>query len=167
MPSYFTLNSNTGQISVRASLTAEIRDSYQGRIVAFDGGSPPRSATAIATINIQRNLNSPVFSPVNYEQTILETMQVGTNILRVTASDADRSVSIQRERKPLDLWTCILTIIYDISLAEFYEPTIHNHVIQSRPVVNFTLFYSPLTMWFDTHCPTSTLWPPPTSLWIV
>lgn len=41
MPSYFTLNSNTGQISVRASLTAEIRDSYQGRIVAFDGGSPP------------------------------------------------------------------------------------------------------------------------------
>lgn len=93
MPSYFTLNSNNGRINVRASLTAEIRDSYQGRIVAYDGGSPPRSATAIATINILRNLNSPVFSPSNYEETILETMQVGTSILRVTASDADRSVS--------------------------------------------------------------------------
>jgi protocadherin Fat 4 len=94
MPSYFTLNSNTGQISVRASLTAEIRDSYQGRIVAFDGGSPPRSATAIATINIQRNLNSPIFNPSSYEETILETLQAGTSIVRVTASDADRSVSV-------------------------------------------------------------------------
>lgn len=93
MPSYFTLNSISGQISVRASLTAEIRDSYQGRIVAFDGGSPPRSATAIATINIQRNLNSPIFNPSSYEETILETLQAGTSILRVTASDSDRSVS--------------------------------------------------------------------------
>lgn len=94
MPSYFNLNTVTGVISVRSSLTAEIRDSYQGRIVAYDGGSPPRSATAIATINILRNLNTPIFNPDVYEQTILETLQVGSSILQVTATDADRSVSI-------------------------------------------------------------------------
>ena len=96
MPSYFSLNTVTGVISVRSPLTAETRDSYQGRIVAYDGGSPPRSATAIATINILRNLNSPVFSPINYEETILETLQAGSFILQVTATDADRSVSACR-----------------------------------------------------------------------
>lgn len=93
MPSYFSLNTLTGQINVRSVLTAEIRDSYQGRIVAFDSGSPPRSATATAKIFITRNLNKPVFNPTVYEETILETLSIGTSILRVTASDADRIVS--------------------------------------------------------------------------
>ncbi|KAK3089813.1 hypothetical protein FSP39_006721 [Pinctada imbricata] len=107
MPSYFSLNTVTGAISVRSSLTAEIRDSYQGRIVAFDGGSPPRSATAIATINILRNLNSPIFNPTNYEQTILETLTVGSSILQVTASDADRSVSI-----PIKLYNAVILKLF-------------------------------------------------------
>ncbi|KAJ8318063.1 hypothetical protein KUTeg_003154 [Tegillarca granosa] len=90
MPSYFALNTLTGQITVRSVLTAETRDSYQGRIVAFDSGSPPRSATATAKIFITRNLNKPVFNPTNYAETILETLSIGTSILRVTATDADR-----------------------------------------------------------------------------
>ncbi|KAJ8316548.1 hypothetical protein KUTeg_005899, partial [Tegillarca granosa] len=94
MPSYFALNTLTGQITVRSVLTAETRDSYQGRIVAFDSGSPPRSATATAKIFITRNLNKPVFNPTNYAETILETLSIGTSILRVTATDADRIFNV-------------------------------------------------------------------------
>lgn len=64
---YFILNLNIGQISVRVLLIVEIRDSYQGRIVVFDGGLLFRSVIVIVIINIQRNLNFFVFSLVNYE----------------------------------------------------------------------------------------------------
>lgn len=67
--------------------------SLQGRIVAEDGGSPPRSATAIATINIQRNLNAPVFAQADYNRTIYENQQVGLDIVTITATDADQIVS--------------------------------------------------------------------------
>lgn len=64
---YFILNFNIGQISVRVLFIVEIRDSYQGRIVVFDGGLLFRSVIVIVIINIQRNLNFFVFSLVNYE----------------------------------------------------------------------------------------------------
>lgn len=67
MSLYFILNFNIGQISVRVLLIVEIRDSYQGRIVVFDGGLLFRSVIVIVIINIQRNLNFFVFSLVNYE----------------------------------------------------------------------------------------------------
>lgn len=92
MPSYFTLNSITGTISVRASLTAETLAMYQGRVVAYDGGAPPRSATAVAKITVLRNLFEPQFNKRNYETEILETIAVGTSILQVRAVDNDTRV---------------------------------------------------------------------------
>ena len=62
--------------------------------MAEDGGSPPKSATATATINILRNLNVPEFSPKIYNVTVFETDQVGRIITTVTATDADRMVSM-------------------------------------------------------------------------
>lgn len=67
MSLYFIFNFNIGQISVRVLFIVEIRDSYQGRIVVFDGGLLFRSVIVIVIINIQRNLNFFVFSLVNYE----------------------------------------------------------------------------------------------------
>ncbi|RUS85645.1 hypothetical protein EGW08_006591, partial [Elysia chlorotica] len=89
MPTFFALNSTNGQISVRRPLTTDIDTTYTGRIVARDGGSPARSATALAFITVIRNLFRPTFAPVNYEQTILETRPIGTALVRVTASDRD------------------------------------------------------------------------------
>ena len=94
MPTYFDFDSSTGVITVRQSLLQENRDFYVGRLVAYDAGSPPRSATATAIINISRNLNQPIFSPQFYNETILETASTNTVILRVTATDADRIVSV-------------------------------------------------------------------------
>ena len=65
----------------------------QLRIEARDGGTPPRSATALVNINVQRNLVRPVFQQSSYETTILETQSLGINILRVIATDADTKVS--------------------------------------------------------------------------
>ncbi|XP_062595025.1 cadherin EGF LAG seven-pass G-type receptor 3-like, partial [Saccostrea cucullata] len=87
---FFNIDANTGNITVRRPLTSQDVASYQGRIVAEDGGSPPRSATAIATINIQRNLNHPVFTQTDYSISIYETQQVGQNVITVTATDADQ-----------------------------------------------------------------------------
>ncbi|XP_052689553.1 protocadherin Fat 4-like [Crassostrea angulata] len=87
---FFNIDATTGSILVQRPLTSQDNALYQGRIVAEDGGSPPRSATATAIINILRNINSPVFNPKNYSITIDETHQVGQNVITVTASDADR-----------------------------------------------------------------------------
>ena len=77
------------------SLIEESRDYYIGRIVVYDTGAPPRSATVTARININRNIYAPVFLPVNYEQTILETEATSYLVLTVTATDQDRIVRRQ------------------------------------------------------------------------
>ena len=93
MPTYFSFDTSTGEIAVRQSLLQEVRDFYVGRIVAYDAGSPPRSATVTAIINISRNLNRPIFNPAVYNETILETASSQTVVVNVRATDADRIVS--------------------------------------------------------------------------
>ena len=66
---------------------------FQLRISARDGGSPPRTATAIATITVQRNINSPVFEAQFYHVIILETTQLGLPLLQLKATDNDIRVS--------------------------------------------------------------------------
>lgn len=63
------------------------------RIVAQDGGSPPRTATTVASITVQRNIKSPVFEELSYNETILETRQLGLPILQVKATDNDTRVN--------------------------------------------------------------------------
>ena len=67
----------------------------QGRIVVRDGGSPARSATALAFITVIRNLFRPTFQPQNYEETTLETRAIGTSVARVFATDQDSRVSVE------------------------------------------------------------------------
>lgn len=62
------------------------------RIFAQDGGSPPRTATTVASITVQRNINSPVFERQSYNETILETRQLGLSFLQVKATDGDTRV---------------------------------------------------------------------------
>lgn len=66
---------------------------FQGRIIARDGGSPSRSATAIIKININRNLHVPTFNPSSYSQKIYETELIGNVVVDVNAEDNDRVVS--------------------------------------------------------------------------
>ena len=65
----------------------------QLRVEAKDGGNPALSATALVTINVERNLFSPVFAQDTYAATIFETQDLGSAILTVFATDADIRVS--------------------------------------------------------------------------
>lgn len=89
------MESNTGLIRLKSNLdlTTDRVSTYVARVVASDGGFPSRSATATVLISVLRNLFSPVFSNFNFlQRSILETVPVGTFIVDLNATDADKSV---------------------------------------------------------------------------
>ncbi len=59
-------------------------------LTATDGGSPQRSGTAVIHITVlDANDNVPVFSEYVYKVTLAENTPPGTEIIKVTATDAD------------------------------------------------------------------------------
>ncbi len=59
-------------------------------LTATDGGSPQRSGTAVIHITVlDANDNVPVFSESVYKVTLAENTPSGTEIIKVTATDAD------------------------------------------------------------------------------
>ena len=66
---------------------------FQVRVLARDGGTPSLSSTSTVLVNVVRNLFAPVFGQLLYEVTILETQDLGVEILRVFANDSDTKVS--------------------------------------------------------------------------
>lgn len=64
------------------------------RILATDNGSPARSATAVAIIDIRRNFQAPTWNQQLYAVVIPETQSLGVPFQQVTASDLDSQVSI-------------------------------------------------------------------------
>ncbi|CAL1527489.1 unnamed protein product [Lymnaea stagnalis] len=60
-----------------------------------DKGNPPRTSVNTATVRVivTRNLKSPIFFNETYRVTIPETQPVGSNIISVSATDADPIVS--------------------------------------------------------------------------
>ncbi len=65
----------------------------QIRIIASDGGSPPRTDTTVARVSVNRNLARPKFEPTTYEAKILETTSIGEVIATISAKDEDMRVS--------------------------------------------------------------------------
>jgi len=71
-------------------LDRETQDLFRFHLVAYDGGSPPRSGSADLTIVVlDANDNSPVFDQTTYEVTIPEDVAPGTTVIRVRAEDLD------------------------------------------------------------------------------
>ena len=60
------------------------------RVLAQDGGNPPRTRAAILTVNMLRNLEAPVFDNGTFAATILETQPIGRSIMRIRAQDRDQ-----------------------------------------------------------------------------
>jgi len=85
------------RLVVRRSLDRETRAEYRRRLVAYDGGRPPRSASVDLLIHIlDSNDNSPVFDipyGLSYEVNVTENVSVGTVLLRVHARDADEGLN--------------------------------------------------------------------------
>nr|XP_023660997.1 protocadherin-16-like [Paramormyrops kingsleyae] len=75
---------------VNAVLDREKRSSYSLLLEAFDGGSPKRTGQMVLDVFVQDiNDHAPVFNQSRYHAIISESMQPGSNILQVYASDED------------------------------------------------------------------------------
>ena len=78
------------ELVVAGELDRENVPVYNLQITATDGGSPPRTGTLSLKINIQDlNDSPPFFSKQRYFTSILDDAQVGSSVIKVTATDAD------------------------------------------------------------------------------
>ena len=62
---------------------------FQLRIVVYDRANPAEKATAAITIEVNRNENSPSFTESTYRVDAVETMDLGSFIADVNATDSD------------------------------------------------------------------------------
>ena len=95
----FDVDETTGWIHTTRSLDREVSGSYRFFIEASDQGSP-KSRSAIATIQISvldRNDNDPVMSQRNYDIVVSESEPLGSEILKVVATDPDENSEIRYE----------------------------------------------------------------------
>ena len=88
--SEFAVNNVTGAVTLRTSLDYELMQFYRFTIVASDGGSPLRTATARVVVNVQdENDNRPTFEPGLRTGGVQENLPAHTMVLQLTATDAD------------------------------------------------------------------------------
>lgn len=66
----------------------------QIRVRARDGGVPFRFNTSVVIVTMQRNFQAPLWSAVSYQETVVETLSLGTVILTVSATDSDPLVCL-------------------------------------------------------------------------
>ena len=89
--SIFSLNSSSGEITVLISLDYETLHQLNLTVQAKDHGTPPLEANASVVVNIRDiNDNMPVIvSNLTYSITLLESVQQGTFVVQINATDAD------------------------------------------------------------------------------
>lgn len=90
----FTINPETGVISVFEMLDYERVRSYLLTIQATDLGEPPLSNQAIVNITIlDANDNAPIFSQLSYTTQINEDVHIGEVVVKVLATDLDSDLN--------------------------------------------------------------------------
>ncbi|ELU08218.1 hypothetical protein CAPTEDRAFT_222745 [Capitella teleta] len=88
-PERFLIN-NFGKIEVYDALDREVVDSVRLTIRAETETSPALVAETVVTVKIMDiNDNPPVFESQHYAVTIMENAEIGSQVLRVEAHDAD------------------------------------------------------------------------------
>ncbi|KAI0235644.1 Cadherin-99C [Lamellibrachia satsuma] len=90
-PTYFAVNPESGQITIKATLESDIVELYRIRVIAHDNGYPARSATAIVYVTVTRNFHPPTWSQANYNHRVLETQPLGVTFVTVKATDQDKA----------------------------------------------------------------------------
>ncbi|KAJ8282107.1 hypothetical protein COCON_G00046260 [Conger conger] len=84
------------QLIVQQNLDREQKDTFVMKIKVEDGGTPPKSSTAILQVTISDvNDNRPVFKESEIEVNIPENAPVGTSVTQLHATDADLGSNAQ------------------------------------------------------------------------
>ncbi|XP_033149615.1 fat-like cadherin-related tumor suppressor homolog [Drosophila busckii] len=90
----FTINTNTGVLSINGTLDYEKTKFYLLTVQAIDGGTPPLSNIAYVNITIEDvNDNSPRFAQNIYRASVKEDMPNGYSIISVLATDDDSNMN--------------------------------------------------------------------------
>ena len=86
----FKINSLTGQIGLKSTLDREKQAEYMLKVLATDGGTPPREGETEVIVKVSdENDNPPVFQPANLRASVIEGAAAGASVLQVSATDAD------------------------------------------------------------------------------
>lgn len=86
----FAVDSKTCRVTLVASLDREVKSSYLIGVLAETDSSPPLTALAEITLQVQdENDHAPKFESNPYSITVAENIEEGTSILKVVAHDND------------------------------------------------------------------------------
>lgn len=87
---FFSIDEQTGVISLERPLDRELQATYELRALASDQGSPRLSSVCQVAISVlDINDNPPVFEHREYTATVSEDVTLGTQLLRVQAASRD------------------------------------------------------------------------------
>lgn len=87
---FFSIDEQTGVISLERPLDRELQATYELRALASDQGSPRLSSLCQVVVSVlDINDNPPVFEHREYTATVSEDVTVGTQLLRVQAASRD------------------------------------------------------------------------------
>ncbi|KAL7852364.1 hypothetical protein SRHO_G00181490 [Serrasalmus rhombeus] len=121
----FSVNPDTGLITVAAALDRETQSKYNFRVVAQDQGRPVLSAEASLIITITDvNDNVPIFSKQQYEAIVWENATIGTDVIGVNATDKDEGLNaivsyhISKQEPPSPAAAFTIDTTGSISLAQ-------------------------------------------------
>ncbi|MBN3320699.1 PCD16 protein, partial [Atractosteus spatula] len=90
----FSLNPNTGSLSILKALDREEQALFNLTIVAEDHGTPQHSTTQLLSVQvIDVNDEAPWFAKTEFEAQISENQRAGTSILTVSAVDRDQGTN--------------------------------------------------------------------------
>ena len=86
----FSLNANSGQLTLRSNLDRETKALYEFHVEARDGGSPFRAVTSRVRIAVSDLNEAPQFNPATLPPiSVSECSPLQVSILKVTAIDRD------------------------------------------------------------------------------
>ena len=89
---YFSIQSPEGIIRAERVLDYESVSVLDFRVIAEDGGNPPRSSSCSVTITMMdQNDNPPIFVTSQYDFSVMENLPSGTPVGTVHAEDLDRT----------------------------------------------------------------------------
>ena len=93
-PPVFTIDSQTGKLSLASKLDYETKSTYILNVSATDNGTPSLSGYITLTVNvIDYNDNAPRFSDTQVIRSISEGVSIGTPVTTVTANDPDSGIN--------------------------------------------------------------------------
>ncbi|XP_070773757.1 protocadherin-16 [Enoplosus armatus] len=92
----FSLNPNTGSLSILKALDREEQEVFNVTIVAEDHGIPQLSTSQVLCVQvIDVNDEAPVFQRAEFETQVMENQGPGTTVFTVTATDRDQGFNGQ------------------------------------------------------------------------